>query len=590
MTLFKCWDLVLRDLEDFAGIASDWFWETDANHRFTYFSPRMKEITQIEPSTILGKRRDQLEMQTSEDSDLTEHLDDLANLRPFRNFEYKTKRTLTDEYLWLRVSGEPVFASDGTFQGYRGSCHDLSTEKEALEKLAASYKAMEDRNKELNAARRELELAAFEDPLTGLRNRRAFDAAIEKALLGVDRQIALLHIDLDRFKWVNDTLGHPAGDMVLVTAAGRIQLLCDYSSEVYRVGGDEFILIMKDCDDMAKAVDVGKKIVAQMSRPMTYENHQFNIGASVGVAISGRIPTSPHRLIAHADAALYAAKREGRNCVRQTTTALQTATEDRRQLSTDISKAIQNSEFIPYFQLQWNARTEQFIGAEALVRWQHPQRGLLSPADFLEPAAEMGLIHKIDAIMLEKAIEAAARLKKAGCCLPALSINTSQARLLDPDFPVDVQQLWTDPEINLSFELLETIDFDDDCELEIVRHNLERLREIGVGIETDDFGSGRASITGLLYISPDRLKIDRRLVRAAGTSTKQYSLLKAIIDMATSLDIDCIAEGVETQTDIRTLQDLGCHSFQGYAISHPLGEADLLSFLETCGCTFSRAS
>jgi diguanylate cyclase (GGDEF)-like protein/PAS domain S-box-containing protein len=305
----------VRDLEDCAGIASDWFWETDADHRFTYFSSRMEEVTKLRCDAILGKRRDQMKTVGHEGSCIDQHMDDLANRRPFRNFEYKLKRDLGNGHLWLRVAGYPVFGPDGTFLGYRGTGHDITAEKTSMARLAAMNDVLAARNRELDTLRRELELAAFEDPLTGLRNRRAFDAAIAEALAPSGAQVALLHVDLDRFKLVNDTLGHPAGDMVLVTAAARINA-CGYSSQVFRLGGDEFSVIVSNAD-VTQAVRLGQNIVNSIAQPIRFGTEEILIGASVGVAFSGGLPTSPHRLIARADTALYAAKGEGRNCVRK---------------------------------------------------------------------------------------------------------------------------------------------------------------------------------------------------------------------------------------------------------------------------------
>jgi len=307
----------IRDLEDFAGIASDWFWETDADHRFTYFSPRMEEVTDMRIKDILGRRRDQQMTLVGDGQCFKDHLDDLNNHRPFRNLEYRVGRQMAEGHLWLRVSGNPVFGPDGEFLGYRGTGHDVTAEKESIGRLAAMNEALAARNRELDALRRELELAAFEDPLTGMRNRRAFDAAIADALSVREPCVALLHIDLDRFKQVNDTFGHPAGDMVLMTAAARINALCGFNSEVFRIGGDEFTLLATACSDGNQAVKQGQDIVDAIAKPILFGEDTLTIGASVGVALSGAVPTSPHRLIARADAALYAAKKEGRNCVRK---------------------------------------------------------------------------------------------------------------------------------------------------------------------------------------------------------------------------------------------------------------------------------
>ncbi|MCF2872983.1 sensor domain-containing diguanylate cyclase [Octadecabacter sp. G9-8] len=307
----------IRDLEDFAGIASDWFWETDADHRFTYFSPRMEEVTHMRIKDILGRRRDQQMTLVGDGQCFKDHLDDLNNRRPFRNLEYRVSRQMAEGHLWLRVSGNPVFGPDGAFLGYRGTGHDVTEEKESIARLAAMNGALAARNHELDALRRELELAAFEDPLTGLRNRRAFDSAIAEALSVREPCVALLHIDLDRFKQVNDTFGHPAGDMVLVTAAARINALCGFSNEVFRIGGDEFTLLATECCDGRQAIQHGQDIVDAIAEPIMFGDDPLSIGASVGVALSGAVPTSPHRLIARADVALYTAKKEGRSCVRK---------------------------------------------------------------------------------------------------------------------------------------------------------------------------------------------------------------------------------------------------------------------------------
>lgn len=303
----------VRNLEDFAGIASDWFWETDADHRFTYFSARMEEVTKIRPATMLGCRRDQQALVCREFSVFEQHLDDLAHRRPFRGFEYKIKRQTSDGYLWLRVSGDPVFDRDGVFMGYRGTGHDITPEKEALARLEEVNTALTVRNRELNALRRELELAAFEDPLTGLRNRRAFDAELEAALSTSDPRVSLLLIDLDRFKPVNDSMGHPAGDMVLNTAAERLNQRGGWFGEAFRIGGDEFAFLSERHLTRAETRDLADGFVAAISDTMLFRGQPIQVSASIGVAQTQGVPTTPRRLFAQADKALYAAKESGRN-------------------------------------------------------------------------------------------------------------------------------------------------------------------------------------------------------------------------------------------------------------------------------------
>lgn len=306
----------MRNLEDYAGIASDWFWETDANHCFTYFSSRMQEVTHIPPAQMLGRPRVAHPLLCNRNSDFKNHLEDLHHRRPFRDLEYRIKRTTSDGFLWLRVSGNPVFDDEGTFLGYRGSGHDITKEKDQMARLEAANRALTLRNKELNDLRRELELAAFEDPLTGLKNRRAFDAAIAEALKPTAPKLALLLIDLDRFKQVNDRFGHPAGDMVLMTAAGRLSDVCIEEAGIYRMGGDEFAILVHGAPDMSDLAGLADDLVTIVSGPMNFEGQELSIGISVGLAVAHGVPTSPHRLIAAADQALYSAKKDGRNCAR----------------------------------------------------------------------------------------------------------------------------------------------------------------------------------------------------------------------------------------------------------------------------------
>lgn len=306
----------LRNLEDFAGIASDWFWETDADHRFTYFSARMVEVTHIPPEEVLGHKRGRHPVLQDDKAAFDDHWDDLENHRPFRNFEYRIKRQMSDGYLWLRVSGDPVFDDNGTFEGYRGTGHDVTKEKEAMARLEALNAALTIHNQELDSLRRELELAAFEDPLTGLKNRRAFDVDIGQMLETRRPYAALLLIDLDRFKAINDTFGHPAGDMVLITVAARITETCCTEGDIYRMGGDEFAVIFPTCRTVETASRFAEDIIDALQAPIAFEGATLSVGASVGLALARDVPTSPHHLIAEADKMLYRAKSAGRNCVR----------------------------------------------------------------------------------------------------------------------------------------------------------------------------------------------------------------------------------------------------------------------------------
>ncbi len=583
-------DNTFRNLEDFAGIASDWFWETDAEHRFTYFSSRMEDVTKIPTATILGRRRDVFAGDRADKAKWDAHLLDLRARRPFRNFEYSVVRSTDGSVLQLRVAGQPLFDNNGTFIGYRGTGHDITQEKEAMRRLVETNAQLAERNRELDRMRSALEQAAYGDPLTGILNRRSFERDLAAVLNGCSGTIGLLHVDLDRFKWVNDTLGHAAGDTVLTEAARRISIVVSDAGTVYRVGGDEFLVIMQGNVTSTLANWIGDAIIEAMAAPIHHDQHRVTVGASVGFTLGEAGQTSAGRLLTNADVALYEAKRSGRNRVCETTSQMEARIQADRQLAGQIPRALERDEFIAYFQPQVNVGTGAIVGAETLVRWQHPELGLLPPGAFLDAAAELGLLAEIDRKMLQQALGTAERLSRQGLILPSVSVNISAARLVDPELPKEIDRIWVNRNCKLAIELLETIYFDESSENPQFAENLTKMREMGVRIETDDFGSGRASITGLLKIWPDRLKVDRTLVQAAVKDPVKRSVVAAILDMTRGLGIEAMAEGVETLEDIEAIRALGCNIFQGYALSHPLSEAALAEFLESRHRRLKRAA
>ncbi|MEO1641680.1 MAG: diguanylate cyclase [Pseudomonadota bacterium] len=487
-----------RSLEDFAEIASDWFWETDADHCFVFLSARVEEVLQVPRSIIIGTRRDSLTPERIDNEKWEAHLADLANLRPFRNFEYSFTRPKDGALLWLRVSGQPYFAEDGSFQGYRGVGADITGERSAIAILKETNAALAARNEELKDMRRALERSEHEDNLTGMLNRFAFETDLSEALLHSNALLVLLHIDIDRFKWINDSLGHTAGDNVLIATAERIRQVASGLGPVYRVGGNEFMVVLAEDATIERARWIGDTIVETMQEPIRVEAQKISLSVSIGIASGEGGQFSAHDLITHADIALSFAKQEGRGTVREVTENLLTDIAAKRQLASDLPEAIANGQIVPFFQPQIAAETGCIVGAEALARWQHPDLGLLAPAAFLSIASDLGLLPAIDKSMLQQALAFVHRAKRDGVLLPSVSVNLSAGRLMDPQLANDIEIFWTDRTCRLSIELLETISLDDFNQDVMVKDNLRRLRELGVKIETDDFGSARASITSLL--------------------------------------------------------------------------------------------
>lgn len=567
-----------RNLEDFAGIASDWFWETDHQHRFIYFSNRMEQVTKISRADVLGHGREIFAEDQSGPA-WQAHLDDLQAHRAFRNFEYRVIRPTDGSVMWLRIAGEPQFDQAGAFTGYRGTGHDVTREKVAMMQLEQSNAALAIRNRELDEARQALEQAAYHDTLTGLPNRRAFERALEHCLGTADGQVALLHLDLDRFKWVNDTLGHQSGDAVLATAAQRISAAVGDGGQTYRVGGDEFMVLLTQGISANLAHQTGTAIVTALTRPIDLAQRQVTIGISIGIATGSAGQDTAATVIAHADVALYEAKRNGRNQVCQITPQITKRMQIKRQIAATIPGALERGEFTAYFQPQADIETGEIVGAEALVRWHHPECGLLQPADFLDIAAEMGLIEDIDRQVLRLALAVVDKLQARGLNLPSISVNISAPRLMDPRLPDDVASTWTDRRCGLSIELLETIYLDDRREVPQIKKNLQQLRDMGVEIHSDDFGSGRASIVGLLKVQPDRLKIECRMIRTALRDPRKSKVIAAILEMTRALGIAATAEGVESAKDIAAVRDIGCVYYQGNVLAPPLQEAAFIAFM-----------
>ena len=568
-----------RNLEDFAEIASDWFWESDENHVFTYISKRVEQVLQISCNDVIGTKRAVLGRAKSSDPKWQAHLQDLDAHRPFKNYEYMFQRPTDGAELWLRIAGRQTFDQDGRFTGYRGTGNDITAEREAIGKLRISNATLAERNAELLETKRELERTLNRDSLTGLLNRRAFERDLREIMQVDGTKVIILHIDLDRFRWINETLGYTAGDHVLQAVADRLLRFAGGIGPVYRIDGDEFQIVLADNAESEKARWIADAIIDAMNVPIPIGRQQGFVSASIGMAsgIAGKL--APRELIANADIALTRAKVNGRGCLCEVPPDLLEKMARRRRLSGEIPQAIENRQIIPFYQPQIDARSGQVIGTEALARWNHPDLGLLAPYHFLGIAAERGLTAEIDRSIMQQAQECAGRTALQGMPLSTMSVNLSAGRLMDPQLLVDIETLWATGPTTLTVELLETISLDTLPKETALGDILTILRQMGVKIEIDDFGSERASINSLLSVSPDTIKLDRGLVQAAVNDTTKRKVLSAILDMARALGIETLAEGVETQNDISVIQALGCHIFQGYAFARPMPEDALMAFL-----------
>lgn len=427
----------------------------------------------------------------------------------------------------------------------------------------------------LREAGDQLEHQSLHDALTGLPNRRYLERFLDGEAQSGGCKLALIHADLDHFKEVNDTFCHRTGDGVLKAAAERLLALVRPGEFASRIGGDEFVILTTGQGAEPRAKELAAGIVSALAEPILFEQSLCRIGCSAGVAVQSFRHENPLQLLGNADIALYEAKKRGRNRVEFFSDGLRLAVVEAKRTSDELILALERDEFIPYFQPQFDAVTFEITGAEALARWNHETRGILTPDKFLAIAESANKVAKLDEVIFEKALFHLALWQAKGLKIPSVSVNISAQRLMDEAL-FDALARHAIVPGTVSFELLETISLDgsDQTLLAAAR----RLKAAGIDIEIDDFGSGHASIISLLELAPKRLKIDRQLVAPIRDSRSRRQLLASIIEIGRSQGIEIVAEGVETMEHATILRDLGCHALQGYAFARPMPAAAMMAF------------
>lgn len=484
----------------------------------------------------------------------------------------------TGEIRYIRANGR-VYRPAGREMRIVGANWDVTKDLLLQAELREAQSQAEEQNVQLRATRRTLEHQSLHDALTGLPNRRFLDRFMEAGSGKADplHRMAFIHVDLDRFKEVNDTFGHAAGDEVLRQTTTRLLDLITPDEFASRVGGDEFVIATSGPSVERRSRELAQAIVRSLARPIEIGGHKCRIGCSAGISCQTAAMEEPRELLVNADIALYEAKKRGRNRFEKFSDELRMAAVLRKTMSDEFLTALERDQIAPYFQPQFDARTLQIVGVEALARWQHPDRGTLAPDRFLDIAESLNRAADLDAIILEKALFQSVRWKALGLNVPHLSVNISAQRLRDERMFDRLAGLQFTPG-SLSFELLESISFDDHDE--DLRAAITRLKSLGIDIEIDDFGTGHASIVSLIELGPKRLKIDRKLISPIEASASQRRLVASIIEIGRSQDIEIVAEGVETVEHIEILRNLGCHALQGYAFSKPLAAAEFVTFVE----------
>lgn len=549
-------------LRDFEENASDWLWETNERGEIKHVSPRFAEVAG-QPETAI--RGDLLAFMTGSDHTLRRVRDTNVDVfeplrrrmlarKPFRDMVMPVN--MGGERRWWSMTGKPVQDASGQFLGYRGVGSDVTAMHRSRERIA---------------------YLARHDTLTDLANRTEFNNCLGLLLSDTAQPTAgLLCLDLDQFKAVNDSYGHGLGDSVLRAVAHRIRGAIRDRDVAARLGGDEFSIILPSNDEF-EATAIADRVIDRVSRPYKFDGVTVEIGVSIGIALAPRDGDSPEALYRNADLALYRAKASGRGTWRLFDPTMDRQLQDRRGLQRDIKSALRDDQLFVEFQPVIALATRSIVGLEALVRWNHPDRGIIAPDAFIEIAERSGLIGAITAFVLS---ESAALVAK----LPAyivVAVNLS---------PLHLREAWLVDQISAIIDqagvAAERIEFEvtESAVLETEGRtidNLHRLRALGCRIAIDDFGTGYSSLATLSRFPFDRLKIDRSFINNLENHETDAPIVKAMIDLSQTMGLRVTAEGVETERQAAILGRYRCDDIQGFLYSPPVRCAEILDLFET---------
>ena len=545
-------------LSDYEETGQGWFWETDRRGQLTYLSPAVAKALGRSKPDLLGRPFTVLFDLADNSADGERTL--AFHLSARSSFSDLAVRAATrEEERWWSINGRPVYDGFRNFCGFRGSGTDLTEKKRSQEKATR--------------------LAQF-DSLTGLANRHNMSQMLEKILASPHqshRECAVMLLDLDRFKNVNDTMGHPAGDALLKLVSQRLQRTVGQMGQCGRLGGDEFKVIIPGRADLDRLAELAQDIIRVLSQPYSIEGQRVVIGASVGIAIAPDDGDSSEAIIRNADLALYAAKDGGRGRFHFFSTELHTKAEERSQLEQDLRDAIANGGLELHYQPVVSVATEEITGFEALLRWNHPVRGWLSPDRFIPVAEDSGLISAIGEWALRTACHDLARWPASIRC----AVNVSALQFGNPQFPAVVTNAIAQARIDpsrLELEITESVFLNNDQGTDAM---FAALKRIGVRLALDDFGTGYSSLGYLKRAPFDKIKIDQSFVRGATQQgSRNGAIITSITSLAQSLGMDTTAEGVETLDELDLVRRCGCSHIQGYVYSKPMDRAQATARLE----------
>jgi diguanylate cyclase (GGDEF)-like protein/PAS domain S-box-containing protein len=566
---------------------NDLFWEIDQQGHFTYLNPRAEDLLGYPRHELLG--RSTLELMTPAEAERFSSIlqSCTATFRPFPPLE-KTVLCKDGREIILETSGAPIMTGSGECTGYRGIARDITERKAAERILKAAHDELEQRvqqrTAELARVNEQLQHDALHDALTGLPNRVLFMDRLSQALRRYTRNtetsFAMLFLDFDRFKIINDSLGHAVGDQLLIEIAQTLQGSLRPADTVARLGGDEFTVLLEEVADVQEAMLVAERLQRAFSNPLQVGEHKLHISVSTGIVLASDGYRSADEIMRDADIAMYRAKSLGKARYALFDDSMRGRALTLMTLESDLRQAIGRDELRVFYQPIVYTADSAIAGFEALVRWQHTQHGLISPAEFIPIAEETGLITDIDLWVLHEACrQLVSWQEELGIPELSLSVNLSSrhfTREILPDQIAAILNRTGFPARNLRIEITESMLLNTSP---TVSHIIEVLKHTGIKLYIDDFGTGYSSLSYLQRFPADTIKIDRSFIDQMMVSSEGGELVRTIIAMAYNLNMEVVAEGVETLEQQVQLQALGCTFSQGYFFSKPLPAASALDYL-----------
>ncbi len=565
------------------------------DQRFEHANPRFEELLGWPRGALAGQPGHVVWSSRREHTAISAFVGPLLARGQSADFEHEIARRDGSTFL-ARIRAKSADPTHPTRGGTIWIVEDITEERRSVEALRRAHDELEirvrtsnealaqanarlrDEIAERESAERRIRYLAHHDVLTGLPNRRLLHKRLEQAVVSArdgGRSAAVIFIDLDRFKTINDSLGYAVGDALLRAVALRLTDTLAPADTVARVGGDEFVVVPGDATGADEATAVSGRLLECLSQPYEITGYSLRVTPSIGISVYPRDGEDAETLLSRADAAMYHAKAEGRQCFRFFTERVERSSTQSLQLENELHAAVTRGELVLHYQPRFDLSRRGFVAVEALVRWQHPRRGMIGPAEFIPLAEETGLIHPIGEWVLGEACRQQRHWHERGFVPGSIAVNLSARQFRSPELADTVRRIVEDAGVDprtIEIEITESTLMHDGGQ---ALATLQALAALGIRISIDDFGTGYSSLSYLKRFPVHLLKIDRSFVRELPANTDDATIVRAIAGLAASLGLRVVAEGIETEDQLRFLQGVGCDEGQGFLFAPPMPAGEL---------------